>query len=115
MVAFVTMAMSTNISMTSPSTKEIHYFLFSPFHIIPTLEELRIVLLFLVRTLSLSNFSYPFIKPIAKPAFIPLASGIPKLVIANDSILWSLRVLVVAFANPVIVPSILSQLKEAIC
>jgi hypothetical protein len=33
-------------------------------YIIPTFEELRIVLIFLVRTLSLSIFYYPFIKPI---------------------------------------------------
>jgi short chain dehydrogenase len=85
------------------------------FHIIPTFEELWIVLLFLLRTLSLFNFYYPFIKPIAKPADIPPVRGIPKLVVANDSMLWSLKELVVAFAIVAIVPSILSQLKEAIC
>ena len=116
MIAFVTMAMSTYQFITfSPSTKEIHYFLFSPFRIIPTFEELWIVLLFLLRTLSLFNFYYPFIKPIAKPADIPPVRGILKLVVTNDSTLWSLKVLVVVFAIVEIVPSILSQLTEAIC
>jgi hypothetical protein len=53
-------------------------------------------------------------KPIAKPADIPPVRGIPMLVIAKDSMLLSLKVLVVAFAIVEILPSILSQLKEAI-
>jgi hypothetical protein len=64
--------------------------------------------------LSLLIFYYPFRKPIAKPADIPLVRGIPKFVVAV-SILYSLRVLVVALATVEIAPSILSQLTEAIC
>jgi len=117
MSAFVTMSKSTNFSISfSPSTKKIHYFLFSPF--LSHHSFIRI-------TLDCSNIScknivfiqlhHPFKKPIAKPADIPLVSGIPKFIRPYVSILLSLNVLAVVLASNVIVPSILFQLKEAIC
>jgi hypothetical protein len=83
------MSMSTNFSISfSPSTKKIYYFLFSPLLSHHSLEELWIVLIFLVRTLSSFYLYHPLKKPpIAKPAEISLVSGIPKFVIPSVSIL----------------------------